>query len=640
MLVLDDPGGEPIDRVLRRSRDLKTILQAAIALAGALGHVHQRGLIHKDIKPANVLLDAAGQVRLTGFGIASRLPRERQDPGPPEIIAGTLAYMAPEQTGRMNRSIDARSDLYALGVTLYELLTETLPFSANDPLEWVHCHIACQPTPPSERATDIPLPLSAIVMKLLAKTAEERYQTAPGLAADLRRCLTEWESTGRIAPFTPGAHDASDRLLVPETLYGREREIDTLVAAFDEVVSDGTPGLVLVSGHAGIGKSSVVHELHRALVPPHGLFAAGKFDQYQRNIPYATIAQAFHTLIRQILGKSEAEVRRWRDALQQALEPNGQLIVTLIPALEFIIGPQPPVPDLPALDAQHRFQTVFQRFLGVFARREHPLLLFLDDLQWLDAATLGLMERLLTGPDVGHVLVVGAYRDNEVGPSHPLVRTLAAIRAAGARVREVVLTPLEPADVERLVADALHCERTRAAPLARMVGAKTGGNPFFASQFLTALAEEGLLAFDPDAMAWTWDLARIRARRVADNVVDFLVGKLTRLPADTQEALEQLACLGNRAPTTTLRVAHDTSEPALHAALWEAVRAGLVFRLDGGYTFLHDRVQEAAYAVDPRAGARRTPFADRQASRGRPSRRTARGGDFRDRERSSTGAPR
>jgi PAS domain S-box-containing protein len=599
MLVLEDPGGDPIDRVLGQSGDLTAILRAAIAVTGALGQVHQRGLIHKDIKPANVLLDAAGRVHLTGFGIASRLPRERQDPGPPEIIAGTLAYMAPEQTGRMNRSIDARSDLYALGVTLYELLTKTLPFAADDPLEWVHCHIARQPTPPSERATDVPTPLSAIVMKLLAKTAEERYQTAAGLAADLRRCLTEWESTGRIDPFTPGAHDASDRLLIPETLYGRKRQIDGLLAAFEQVVDDGTPALALISGPAGIGKSSVVHELHKALVPRHGLFAAGKFDQYQRDHPYTTIARAFHTLIRQILGTGEAELRRWHDALQRALEANGQVIVNLIPALEFVIGPQPRVPDLPAPDGQHRFQAVFQRFLAVFARPEHPLVLFLDDLQWLDAATLALVERLFTEPEVGSLLLVGAYRDNEVGPSHPLVQTLAAVRAAGARVHEVVLAPLRPADVTHLVADALHCGGTRAAPLARLVREKTGGNPFFANQFLTSLAEEGLIAFDPDATAWTWDLARIRARHVTDNVVDLLIGKLARLSVDTQDALWQLACLGSRAPTATLAAAEQTSEEAVHGALWEAVRAGLVFPRDGGYTFLHDRVHEAAYASIP-----------------------------------------
>src|SRR5712692_8425580 len=450
ILVLKDPGGEPLDWILERDQgkplDLTRFLPIAIGLATALGQVHRHGLIHKDIKPANVLVDDAGNVCFTGFGIASQLPRERQLPVPPEMIAGTLPYMAPEQTGRMNRSTDSRSDLYSLGVTLYQMLTGALPFAAADPLEWVHCHIARQPTPPSERAA-IPEPLSAITMKLLAKNAEERYQTASGLEADLRRCLAEWQSNGRIDPFPLGTHDSSDRLLIPEKLYGREREIDALLAAFERVVAEGTPELVLVSGYSGVGKSSVVNELHKVLVPPRGLFAAGKFDQYKRDIPYTTLAQALRTLVRQTLVKNEAEVGQWRSALAEAVGPNGQLIISLIPEVEFIIGKQPPVPDLPPQDAQNRFHMVFRRFLGAFARPEHPLALFLEDLQWLDAATLDLLEHLVISPEVRHVLLVGAYRNNEVSPSHPLMRTLETVRKARARVQEIMLAPLDLDDV-------------------------------------------------------------------------------------------------------------------------------------------------------------------------------------------------
>ena len=563
-LVLEDPGGEPLARLLGQPWEITSFLRVAIGLATALGRLHERGLIHKDVKPAHILVNAAtGAVWLTGFGIASRLPRERQAPEPPEVIAGTLAYMAPEQTGRMNRSIDSRSDLYALGVTFYEMLTGALPFTAADPMEWVHCHIARQPTPPGERADGIPGPLSAIVMKLLAKTAEERYQTAAGVAADLRRCRAEWEAHGRIDPFPLGTQDVPDRLLIPETLYGREREIDALLAAFDRVVADGTPELVLVSGYSGIGKSSVVNELHKVLVPPRGLFASGKFDQYKRDIPYATLAQAFQSLVRPLLGRSEAELGRWRDALSEALGPNGQLIVNLVPELELVIGTQPPVADLPPQDAKNRFQMVFRRFLGVFARPEHPLALFLDDLQWLDAATLDLLEHLVTHSEVRHLLLVGAYRDNEVGPAHPLLRTLEAIREAGARVQEIVLAPLGLDDVGRLVADALHCEPERARPLAQLVQEKTGGNPFFAIQFFTALAEEGLLAFDPVALAWRWDIDRIRAKSYTDNVVDLMAGKLKRFSATTQEALKQLACLGNVVEIATLTLVHGETEEAI-----------------------------------------------------------------------------
>jgi PAS domain S-box-containing protein len=602
VLVLKDPGGEPLDRILERDLgqplDLTRCLRIAIGLTTALGQVHRHGLIHKDVKPANVLVDDANNVWLTGFGIASQLPHECQAPAAPEIIAGTLAYMAPEQTGRMNRSIDTRSDLYSLGVTLYQMLTGVLPFVAADPLEWVHCHIARQPTAPRDRVV-VPEQISAIVMKLLAKNAEERYQTASGLEADLRRCLSERQSHGGIGAFPLGSHDLSDRLLIPEKLYGREREIDALVAAFDRVVSQGTPELVLVSGYSGVGKSSVVNELHKVLVPPCGLFAVGKFDQYKRDIPYATLAQAFQTLVRQILVKSEAEVDPWRAAVGDAVGPSGQLIVDMIPEVEFLIGKQPPVPDLPPQDAQNRFQLVFRRFLGAFARPEHPLALFLDDLQWLDAATLDLLEHLVTHPEVRHLLVVGAYRDNEVSSSHPLARMLGSIRKAGAKMREIVLVPLSPDDVDQFVAAALHCERDAAQPLAQLVHEKTAGNPFFAVQFLTALAEEGLLTFDRDAAAWIWDLVHIRTKGYTDNVVDLMVGKLKQLSGATQAALQQLACLGNVVEFAILTRVQGKLEEEIHAALWQAARTGLILRREGSYAFVHDRIQEAAYALIP-----------------------------------------
>ncbi|HKC79752.1 MAG TPA: serine/threonine-protein kinase PknK, partial [Gemmatimonadaceae bacterium] len=599
-LVLEDPGGAPLDRLLGRPLEGSHFLRIAIPLAGALRGVHERGLIHKDIKPANILVDtASGGVWLTGFGITSRLPRERQVPAPPEVIAGTLAYMAPEQTGRMNRSVDSRSDLYALGVTFYEMLTGQLPFTAADPMEWVHCHIARQPVTPNERVAGVPGPLSAIVMKLLAKTAEERYQTAAGVEADLRRCLADLELYGRIDRFPLGEHDGSDRLLIPEKLYGREREIEALIAAFDRVVAQGTTELVLVTGYSGIGKSSVVHELHKALVPPRGLFASGKFDQYKRDIPYATLVQAFQSLVRPLLSKSDAELSSWRDALVEALGANGRLMVDLVPELKLIVGEPPPVPELPPQQAQARFQLVFRRFIGVFARQEHPLALFLDDLQWLDAATLDLLEDLLTQSDLKHLMLIGAYRDNEVDGAHPLTRKLDAIRQAGARVQEIRLAPLVRDDLRQVIVDALRCESERAAPLAQLVHDKTGGNPFFALQFLSALAEEGLLRFDHDAARWRWELDRLHAKGYTDNVVHLMVGKLSRLPLETQAALQQLACLGNVAEITLLSTVLGKSNDKVRSDLWGAVRLELVERLDGSYKFIHDRVQEAAYSLIP-----------------------------------------
>jgi predicted ATPase len=573
-------------------------LRLAVSLGNSLAQLHARGLIHKDIKPANILVDPTNdRVRLTGFGVATRLPREHQSPEPPELIAGTLSHMAPEQTGRMNRSVDSRSDLYSFGVTLYQVLTGSLPFMASDPMEWVHCHIARKPTPLEERFRDIPSQVSAIVMKLLAKTPEERYQTAAGATRDLQRCLADWESQRTIDQFPLGEQDRPDRLRIPERLYGRHNEINTLLASFDDVVATGTPQLVVVCGAPGVGKSSVVNELHKVLVPPQGLFASGKFDQLKPDIPYATLAQAFGGLMRYLLGKPEAELSKWRHDLRQALDPNGALVVDLIPELKFIIGEQPAVPDLSPQDTKARFQLALRRLIGVFARPEHPLALFLDDLQWLDAGTLDLLEDLLVQPDLQHLLLVGAYRDNEVNATHPLMLKLAAIREGGARVQEIALTPLKQEDLAQLIADALHCQPQQAMPLAQLVHEKTAGNPFFANQFIQELAEEELIRFDSGAVSWLWELYPIQQKGYSDNVVDLMTAKLSRLPLPTQQVLQELACLGNRADTSTFSLIYGRSQEELILICGRRIRLDLIVWADASIQFAHDRVQEAAYSL-------------------------------------------
>ncbi|WP_408734127.1 trifunctional serine/threonine-protein kinase/ATP-binding protein/sensor histidine kinase [Paraburkholderia bannensis] len=602
VLSFDDPGGEPLAQRLGAPLETGYFLAIAIGIAAALDKFHRRGLVHKDLKPAHIFVDCAdGQPRLAGFGLASRVPRERQAPEAPETIAGTLAYMAPEQTGRMNRSVDSRSDLYALGVTFYQMLTGVLPFAASDAMEWVHCHIARMPLPPQARVDTVPALVSRIVMKLLAKTAEERYQTAAGVEHDLRRCLAHWERHGRIDDFALDEHGASGQLMIPERLYGREREVDTLVATFARILDTGAPELVLVSGYSGIGKSSVVNELHKILVPPRGLFASGKFDQYKRDIPYATLVQAFQGLVRMLLGKSDTELASWRAALLEALASNAALICDLIPELKLIIGEPPPVPEFEPQQAKQRFLLVFRRFIGVFARADHPLALFLDDLQWLDGATLDLLADLLSQSDLRYLMIVGAYRDNEVDATHPLAARLQAVRNAGAKVQEIRLVPLADAHIGNLLADSLHSTPEAIAPLAQLVRDKTGGNPFFVIQFLQALAEGGLVTFDHDARQWRWDTARIHAKGYTDNVVDLLAGKLTRLPRETQHALQRLACLGNVADIATLAAVLDMQEAPVHAALWEAVRQELAVRLDSAYAFVHDRVHQAAYLLIPEA---------------------------------------
>jgi serine/threonine protein kinase len=598
MLVLEDAGGEPLDQLLGAPMEAGRFLRLGIAIAAALGKLHQHGLVHKDIKPANILVNGAtGEVRFTGFGIASRLTRERQSPHPPETIAGTLAYMAPEQTGRMNRSIDSRSDLYALGVTFYQMFTGALPFTAADPMEWVHCHIARRPVAPAEWLKEIPSVVSAIVMKLLAKRAEERYQTAAGLESDLRNCQTAWEAQHRIDDFLLGEQDRPDRLLIPEKLYGRQREVETLLAAFDRVVKGGPPELVLVSGYSGIGKSSVVNELQPVLVSPRGLFASGKFDQYKRDIPYSTLAQALQSLIRPLLGKGDADLAPWRDALRDALGANAALIAELVPEVKLIIGEPPPVIELPPQDAQRRFQLAFRQFIGVFARPEHPLALFLDDLQWLDTATLDLLGDLLSRSDLRNLLVIGAFRDNEVTASHPLARKLDAIKTAGGTVSEIALGPLAREHIGEFIADTVRCGSEPIAPLIQLVHEKTGGNPFFAIQFISSLADERMLVFDHDAACWYCDLDRIHAKGYTDNVVDLMVGKLTRLSDDAQNALRQFACFGNVADVAMLSIVLRAPEDQVHAVLWEAQSQQLIDRFNRSYKFVHDRVQEAAYAL-------------------------------------------
>ncbi|MET0412300.1 MAG: AAA family ATPase, partial [Polyangiaceae bacterium] len=622
MLVLEAGGAEPLDLALGRERDnrleLARFFRVADELARALGQMHRHGLVHKDIKPGNVLIDDADRIRLTGFGIASRLRRERQALAPPKVVAGTLAYMAPEQTGRMNRSVDARSDLYSLGVTLYELLTGGLPFTASQSSEWIHCHVARQPPPPSERVYGLSAALDAIILKLLAKSPEDRYQTAAGVSHDLRRCKA-WIAQGRKGTFALGEHDVPDRLLIPERLYGRDGAIDALHAAFERVASAGRSELVLLSGHAGMGKSAIINELQRLLVASEASFASGKFDQYKRDVPYAPFAQALQGLVRERLNKGDAELHTFRAEVLRALGSNGQLMVNLIPELSLVIGEQPPIPRVEPHDAAARFHLVLNSLLGVFARARPPLVLFIDDLQWLDAGTLDLLHRLVTDPESRHVLLIGAYRENEVGPTHPLASTLGAIRSAGVGVAEIMLAALKVDEISRLLADALRADPERTAQLAALVHEKTAGNPFFTIQFIAALGEEGLLALDPSTSLWHWDVERIRAKGITQNVADLMATKLGRLPRATREALGQLACLGNVADERTLALILASSEEHTRVALKDAVEAGLIVRSDGSVAFIHDTVHEAAYALTPSAERAATHLRIGRALLGRTS---------------------
>jgi PAS domain S-box-containing protein len=599
-LLLTDGGGMPLSNSLGVALDAGSFLAVAVNATAALRKAHARGVIHKDLRPANVLVDGSGKVWLTGFCMAGPAAPVGETSGGPQG-GQSFPYIAPEQTGRVKRAVDARSDLYSMGVVFYEMITAELPFVAVDAAEWVHAHVARRPIPPHQRNESVPPVLERIVLKLLAKRPEDRYQSAAGLETDLRRCLDNWRSTGRLDEFEVASGDAADHLRMPEGLYGRSRQVGAIRAAFDRVRSQGSTEVVLISGPAGVGKSSVVHELRKSLAQTGSLFASGKFDQYTRDIPYATVAQAFRGLVRQILGLGDADLERWRKELVEALGPNGRLMINLVPELVLIIGEQPPAPDLQPYEAKTRFHLVFWRFLGVFARPGRPLALFIDDVQWLDAATIELLETITLDPDVSNLLLICAYRDDEVPPQHAFSATRNAMRKDLGKLEELMLGPLTPMDLENLLADMLRSDARAVRPLARLVVDKTEGNPFFVLQFLSSMEHEGLIVFDVGKGRWRWDADRIRNTRVTDNVAEFVASHLIRLPRLTLEAVKLLACLGSGASLATLSTVYGKSKTQSVAILWEAVQARFLLRVEDVFVFAHDRVQEAAYELVPEA---------------------------------------
>ncbi|QFS48617.1 AAA family ATPase [Nostoc sphaeroides] len=615
-LIMEDFEARSLDQLLDQFQQPVPFLKIAIEITSKLAQIHTHHIVHKDIKPQNILINLeTNQVKIADFGIATFIPYQQQMVSSSSQIEGSLPYLSPEQTGRMNRGIDHRSDLYSLGITFYEMLTGQLPFQGKDPLEWVHCHIAKSPPSPKKLNSDIPQILCDIIIKLLSKVAEQRYQSALGLQFDLERCLKELETTGEIQSFILGEQDISERFQIPQKLYGREPEIIKLLQAFERIISQGKPELVLVSGYAGVGKSSLVKEIHKPIVRERGVFISGKFDQYKRDIPYSTIVQAFQTLVRQILTQSEARLATWKKRIQAALGNNGRLIADVIPEVELIVGEQPPIPELGPAESQNRFNLVFQNFISVFAQKEHPLTVFLDDMQWADSATLNLIQTVITGSSIQYLCFILAYRDNEVDVVHPFSLMMEKVYQYGARITEIILTPLNLVYVNQLIADTLHSSVEQVEPLAQLILQKTDGNPFFVNEFLKTLHQENLLIFNPLQSPtakggqrgikgeWQWNLTQIEAQGITDNIVSLMIGRLQKLPAATQQVLKLASCIGNRFDLEVLAIVGEQSIEETANALVDAILRGLIIPIESdetahkSYRFYHDRVQQAAYSL-------------------------------------------
>lgn len=616
VIVLEDFGGQSLKRLTTQQQfSLADFLSLAIQLADILGQIHAVNIIHQDINPNNIVMNpTTGQIKTIDFGIATQLSRQNPTFLNPNILEGTLAYISPEQTGRMNRTIDYRTDFYSLGVTLYELLTGQLPFAKEDSLALIHSHIAKHPPPPHQHLADAPPEeadqlkiISRIILKLMAKNAEDRYQSAYGLKWDLQQCLALLNQRPETneSPFELGQQDFSIRFQIPQKLYGREEETQMLLQAFETVAQGGTQ-IMLVSGYSGVGKTALVNEVHKPITEKRGFFVTGKFDQYKRNIPYSSLLQAFRSLVRHVLTESQSQIAQWRRELLAAFGPNGQVVTEVIPEVELIIGPQEPVPTVPPTESQNRLKLLFQKFVNVFAQQDHPLTIFLDDLQWADSASLKLLEFLCTDSDTQHLFVVGAYRDNEVDTAHPLMLTLEAIQQAGTKVHYMKLLPLGLAHVAELVADTLHCDSLTVQPLAELIQRKTKGNPFFVNQFLHSLYENNLIRLTQQEISdtatmprfgWHWDVLEIESVELTNDVVQLVANKIQRLAGTTQQLLKLAACLGNHFDLTILALVNEKSVEETSDQLWPAIEEGLIVSLAEDYKFLHDRVQQATYAL-------------------------------------------
>ena len=613
-LILENTDALPLRKLMDTARlDLLDSLKVAVSLIGILKEVHRQGILHKMINPFNIFVDpGSGNIKLSGFGLATRLPKENLTTLSPQLTGETLPYISPEQTGRMNRVLDYRSDFYSLGVTLYELFSGRVPFHSREAMEIIHAHIARQPPSPDEIEPQVPGVLSRMVMKLMAKRAEARYQSHSGLTTDLLACVEQLENQGSLSDFPLGRQDVPKELQIAPGLYGREDEITALEAALERV-SQGGSEMVLISGSAGVGKTALVGEIYKSVAQKNGFFISGKFDQLRHNIPYSALIQALRELIREVSAEDKSGMERWKSRIRAALGPSGQLITRVIPELEQVIDPQPPLPEMGALESRNRFTAVLLDFIDLFCEKTHPLVIFLDDLQWVDADTLKLVERIAQDPERKPLLFLGAYRDNEVEAGHRLMISSEVIKKTGQPLQTIPLKPLNPENISQLLVHTCHCRPEEANPLAELLVRKTGGNPFFVSQFLTVLSEKEMIRYSPEEKRWTWELAAIEFLAVTENVVDLLIDRLHRFSSETRRLLSLAACIGNTFDLESLERISGVGSGEIYENLLPALETGLILGFSqapqpdnptagasaesGSYKFLHDRVQQAAYAL-------------------------------------------
>ncbi|MBF0442792.1 MAG: serine/threonine-protein kinase PknK, partial [Oligoflexales bacterium] len=618
-LILEDFGGQSLNNFIKIGEgiDLKIFFRISIEILKILSLIHSKGITHKDICPQNICWDKnRNLVKIIDFSIASCISQELFGTSADGVIEGSLPYLSPEQTGRINRNLDYRSDFYSLGITFFELLTGQLPFYADDAIGWAHAHIAKQLPAIHEIRQDIPPVLSKIIAKMCAKNPDERYQSSFGILSDLNNAYQFWIMKGVSFDFIIGDHDVPDHFQIPQKLYERGHEYEYLINLFNNV-SCGSSEILMITGQSGIGKSALVKEVKGPIVTRSGYFIEGKFDQFKRNIPYSAITDAFNDLTKQILSESPEKIQNWKKTILQALGVNGRIITDLIPELIKLIDVQPEIVECKPTEAQNRFDTTFSDFVRAITSGNRPIVIFLDDLQWADSSSLLIIAKIITSSDIHNLMVVGAYRHNEVKPSDPLILSLEEIRR-NKKVHEIILNPLSESSIFTMVAETLHLKENDVSQLSEVVFRRTDGNPFFIGEFLKNLYREGWLFFDNNKGSWNWDINKVKAADAPENVIDFLIGRFKKLPNETIELLKIAACIGNYFDLKTLKTISNTPINSLAKKLWPALHQGIIIPLNDTYKlvqqaqttaylqydtinvfykFQHDRVQQTAYSL-------------------------------------------